>query len=288
MVDRYRARRLKEPTAKRGTPTKLATVNLEIAIVRRLISFGRKRGRVTISKLHGPGMTRELIHRPNNIRTTIVEERPEAEITLAKFLEAADPWFRAYMILVHQSGMRRSEAARLRWDRIDWDSGLAWIPDRDTKGGVGGRHIPIFPEGIDAISALPRYRRCPAIFTNAATMKPFHPDSWTKRFRKLCDSLDLVGPDGPPWLHDLRRSFITLARRRGESESDIMKVSGQKTRSSFDRYNVIGTQDVIAFRTRTHERRSAELAGTTRKPPQRIMQRDTHTPTQRPRFHAKS
>jgi integrase len=48
------------------------------------------------------------------------------------------------------------------------------------------------------------------------------------------------------WFHDLRRSFVTYARRRGIAESILMRLSGHKTRAVFDRYNLVGDGDVRA------------------------------------------
>lgn len=270
-IDRYRAKRLGELNH-RGQPMKLATINLEIAQIRKYINFGKRRGRVAVSHLHGPGMTSELIHRPSNVRTTIVEENAKkSEISLPVFLAAAtDHYFRTYLRLLHHAGPRRTETGKVRWDRIDWDREVAWVPDVDTKGGDGGRWLPLSRETIRDLELLPRFPDCPLVFTNPRRRKPFHPDHWSKKFRKLCRAMGLTGPDGPIWLHDLRRSFITLSRRRGEGESDIMKVSGHKTRSVFDRYNVMSTSDVLAFKARADAARKAELQGP-RKPPRRTL-----------------
>jgi integrase len=45
-------------------------------------------------------------------------------------------------------------------------------------------------------------------------------------------------------LHDLRRTFARDMRRAGVSEGEIMKLAGWRTRSMFDRYNVIDEQDL--------------------------------------------
>jgi len=46
------------------------------------------------------------------------------------------------------------------------------------------------------------------------------------------------------WFHDLRRSFVTRARKLGVSDSVVMRMSGHRTRAVFDRYNVLDEKDL--------------------------------------------
>lgn len=262
-VDAYRARRRAEGAA-------IATVNREIALLRRLLNFGVRRGELARSQLHGPGMTSELIHPEDNVRTTIIEEDPSAStLTLDDLLAAADVRLRAMIVLLHHTGLRRGEASRLRWDRIRGE--VAWVPSKDTKGGYGGRVVPLSSKVLAALAALPR--DSPWVFPSrhlgVKKAQPITPDWWTRWFGRLVRKLGLDGPDGgPPWLHDLRRSFVTLARRDGEAERAIMNISGHKTRAVFDRYDVHDLRDVLAFRERREAARSARLGP--RKGPHRV------------------
>ncbi len=57
------------------------------------------------------------------------------------------------------------------------------------------------------------------------------------------------GPGRPPasfgvWVHDLRRSFVTLARRSGLPEPVVARFSGHRTAAVFKRYNIVEEQDL--------------------------------------------
>ena len=45
-------------------------------------------------------------------------------------------------------------------------------------------------------------------------------------------------------VHDLRRTAAREFRRKGVSESEIMRLCGWKTRAMFDRYNIIDEADL--------------------------------------------
>ncbi len=265
-VDAYRARR-------RAAGASVATVNREVAVLRRVVNFGVRRALVPKSKLHGPGMTRELIADERNARTTVIEERAETGLTLADLLREAGPQLRAFILVVHHTGMRRTEASRLRRDRIR--NGVAWIPSKETKGGASGRIVPVSSDALAAISELPETSTY-VFESKRKPGAPIAPDTWTHRFGRLVRRLGLDGPDGgPPWLHDLRRSFVTLARRDGEPEKTIMGITGHKTRSVFERYDIHDARDVLAFRER-REMVRAELTGP-RHGPQRAAKRKVET-----------
>ena len=80
---------------------------------------------------------------------------------------------------------------------------------------------------LQALKSLPRLAT-EYVFVNPLSGKPWQ--ETRKMFRRACENAKLEGI----WFHDLRRSFVTNARRRGVPESVVMKLSGHKTRSAFD------------------------------------------------------
>jgi hypothetical protein len=44
--------------------------------------------------------------------------------------------------------------------------------------------------------------------------------------------------------HDLRRSAVRNRKRAGNPDKAVMEISGNKTRSGFDRYDIISDDDI--------------------------------------------
>ncbi|HTA48148.1 MAG TPA: hypothetical protein VK930_01745, partial [Verrucomicrobiae bacterium] len=87
------------------------------------------------------------------------------------------------------------------------------------------------------------------------TGKVFDGTNLRKEWMTACAACGLgtkIEVEGKPYdpryvgltLHDLRRSAVRNLVRAGNTETVAMKISGHKTRSVFDRYNITSTADV--------------------------------------------
>jgi integrase len=78
------------------------------------------------------------------------------------------------------------------------------------------------------------------VFVDPKTGKPWNGIQWM--FHRAITKAGM--PD--LWFHDLRRSFITKARRQKIPESVIMRISGHLTHAVFERYNIVEEEDLHA------------------------------------------
>lgn len=154
-------------------------------------------------------------------------------------LEAlGDPDLCDFTAWAWKTGMRRGEIAQLTFDMLD-TSDDPWrlsIPGAITKN-KDGRSFGFDGEALDIMRRRVAARRldCPLIFHRAG--RPIV--AFDERWKAALKAAKL--PPGRLF-HDLRRSAVRSLIRAGVDPTTAMKVSGHKTRSMLDRYNVI--QDV--------------------------------------------
>lgn len=260
-IEFYRDARVPEITC-RNTPTTATTRDREIELIRRMTHWASIQTPPLIPSDPLAGIDREdLFEQKSNVRRNVIEEDPAAPLALEDLLAHGDVLDHAVVLVAFDTGMRRDELVRLEQGWIDRRARVIEIPPEVTKGGFGGRQLPISQRALDAIDALPRdfVHKSPWVFTNPKRGKHYHKDYISERFRRLQERAGMTGPSGPPWLHDLRRSFITLTRRRGEDTIEIMEITGLHTLKAFTRYNIHARKDVIAVRDRIERARQEEI-----------------------------
>jgi integrase len=175
----------------------------------------------------------KLLRKPNVRRVTIDEP------TFAGLLEAADPRYRPILLVAYDTGMREGEVLNLRWSQLDRKAGAVRLAAEDTKTDMP-RTVYLTKRVQEALALLPRHLESDFVFVNPETGT-----RWSELRPMFDKARKAIGREGL-WFHDLRRSFVTNARRRGVPESVVMRMSGHRTRAVFDRYNIVEDGDVRA------------------------------------------
>ena len=225
-VDDYRNARLTK-TTKRGDPPARSTLNREVELLRRMINYLVRCGEIERNPLKSLKLLKD-------------EGRRDVIISEAEFQSVwgkADKHLRPIILLAFDTGMRKEECLGLKWNQVDLDSATIRLKPENTKNAEP-RTVMLTGRVVEALREL-EDDEAAYVFNNPRTKT-----RW-KEIRKKWDRACVKAGLSHLWFHDLRRSFVTNARRRGIPESLIMKMSGHKTRSIFDRhYNIILEDDL--------------------------------------------
>lgn len=216
LIKQYISRRLQEGYSN-------ATVNRELAALKRMFNLGLETSKV----LHVPKIkTLE----ENNRRTGFFE----VDEFLA--LRAALPeYLKPVTTMAYYYGMRKEEILSLEWNQVDLREGEVRLNPEDTKNKEP-RLIILNDEMYSILVAQKRkrdlsYPGCPYVFfgEKGDRIKDFR-DAWDSACKR-------VGLEGRV-PHDFRRTAVRNMVRAGVPERVSMMISGHKTRSVFDRYNI--------------------------------------------------
>lgn len=149
------------------------------------------------------------------------------------------------------SGWRRGEIASLRWADVDREGQAIRLRPEASKNGRG-RTLVLAGE----LAALIERRRQARAVTSGGTTRVadhvFHRDGDPLGdFRKAWASACTAAGGAGRHFHDLRRTAVRNMVRAGVPERVAMEISGHRTRSVFDRYNIVSEADLKAAMERT-------------------------------------
>jgi integrase len=80
-----------------------------------------------------------------------------------------------------------------------------------------------------------------------------------KDFRATWEALTKAANTPGLLFHDFRRLAVRNLVRRGVTEKVAMEISGHKTRSVFDRYNIVSESDIADAAVKVERGAKAEL-----------------------------
>jgi integrase len=204
-----------------------ATVNYELAAMRRAFHLAIEKGLLAVMPVIKLPAVR-------NQRSGFFEDGDFAAVLL-ELPTDIQPVIR----FLRFTGWRRSEVLSLTWDQVDMDGGIIRLAAADTKG-ADARSFPfgLAPEIVQLVEA--RWQVRDGLFVFHRKGQRIGTGALRGAWKRACKRADLDGR----LVHDLRRSAARDLRRAGVSEGEIMKLCGWRTRSMFDRYNIIDEQDL--------------------------------------------
>ena len=239
----------------REKPVSAGEINRELTALKRMFNLARQAGKLLVVP-YIP-MLRE-----HNVRTGFFE-REQFESVRSHVPEYARP----IVTFAYITGWRiPSEVLLLQWRQVDFTAGEIRLDPGTTKNDEGR----VFPFTSDLRSMLETQRDLRDALRERGAICPwvFHRrgqriKSFRKSWQDACRSAGCPGR----LLHDLRRTAVRNLVRAGIPERVAMQMTGHKTRSVFERYNIVSEGDLRAAARKLDEAAVARQAPKRRKRP---------------------
>ena len=209
-----------------------ATVNRELAALKRIFNLGAKQTPPKVDRVPFIPMLKE-----NNVRKGFFEE---GEFQALR--SALPSYLQGFVTFAYKTGWRVSEIGGLTWSQVDLANGIVRLEAGQTKNDEGRTvHLDdelreVFQTQWDARKN--REKLTPYVFVN---------ESGTDRIKDFRGAWATACEDakiGKRLFHDFRRTAVRNMVRAGIPERVAMMVSGHKTRSVFERYNIVSDTDL--------------------------------------------
>jgi integrase len=243
----------KYKTDRRREGASNASINRELAIVKRAFHLGAASDPPRVARVPSITMLEE-----NNVRKGFLEHDGYRRLRDELPHES-----RLLLVVAYHVGGRKGELMRIEWQEVDLRAKRITLPVGTTKNKEG-RTLPIYGEMLEWLRMAREVRdaqhpNCDAVFArNGKAMKDFR-KAWAAACKR-------AGQDGLLF-HDLRRTAVRNMVRAGIPEKVAMQISGHKTRSVFDRYNIVSDRDLsdAAAKMERHLESLGTIPGTTPK-----------------------
>jgi integrase len=218
-----------------------ASINRELAALKRMFRLGAQCTPPRVNLIPHIPMLKE-----SNVRKGFFEH---GEYLALK--DALPSYLKPVITFAFHSAWRKMEILGLIWDKVDLEQGTVRLDPGETKSGEG-RTLYMNEELLQEIHKLQSKRQlgCPYLFQrDGEQIKDFR-GAWESAcikaglFEVARDEEGNESKVPTKIFHDFRRTAIRDMVRSGVSERVAMEISGHKTRSVFDRYNIVSDQDL--------------------------------------------
>ena len=182
-----------------------ATINRHFAFLRHVFMLAMKDGKLVRNPASG------IKFFPEQKRNRFLVEE---ELTRLRKIMPPSNW--KLVAFAIETGLRREEQFRLRWDQVDLENGILTVPL--SKGGKT-RHVPLSDGAIAILRSLGSFLGSPWVFPSPKNpLRHWNPQSFV--IHVFVPALRTCGIKGACW-HTLRH---TAASRRVMSGVDLVSV----------------------------------------------------------------
>jgi len=235
-IKRYMDKRITEEATN-------GTINRELSALKRMLVIGSRSTPPKVNRVPFIPMLKE-----SNVRKGFFEH---GEFIALR--DALPDHLYGFMTFAYKKGWRLSEITDLPPSQVDLDNGIVTLNPGETKNDEG-RTVYLDEEEREIFAAqLERRKKGPCIlpyvFLNEAgtdKIKRFD-KAWTSACKK-CGFQKWDEEKGKrvntKIFHDLRRTAVRNMVRAGIPERVAMMITGHKTRSVFERYNIVSDTDL--------------------------------------------
>ena len=225
MINSYIEKRLSDKATN-------ATINRELAALKRMFNIGAKQTPPVVDRVPYIPLLKE-----NNARKGFFEHREFLALR-----DALPPFLKGFVTFAYIVGWRVSEISGLAWNQVDRNQGIVRLEVGETKNDEA-RTVYLDDELKEIFNHQWQLRKTskkllPYVFLNRNGTDKI------KRFEKTWKTACKDAGIGIRLFHDFRRTAVRNMVRSGVPERVAMMISGHKTRSVFDRYNIVNDHDL--------------------------------------------
>ncbi len=197
----------------------VATVNRELATLRRMLSIAFREGWILRHPFSGSDTVISMSEETKRIRVLSAAEE-------ALLLDACDgprETLKSIIICALDTGMRRGEILSLRWRDVDLEARRINIQAMNTKT-LKSRSVPVTPRLLDELTKLPNRDPSTRVFGITDTVKR----SWATA-KRIAGIADLK-------FHDLRHTCATRLVQGGLPLAEVSRILGHTSVVTTFRY----------------------------------------------------
>jgi len=153
-------------------------------------------------------------------------------------------FYQGPVTFAYYTGWRQGEVLDLKWSNVDFKESTVTLDVGTTKNDEG-RVVYMTEDLKSLLLTLWEERKAsgkllPYVFPNYSMTNRIIKEDFNRAWKKACTKA------GYPvkLFHDFRRTAVRNMIRAGIPERVAMMISGHKTRSIFDRYNIVDDKDL--------------------------------------------